>query len=368
MSNNPPILAGMNRSPRSVGFAVVLGFTIGLVISIVQPADAARNASGTYSLPTGNPVTAGNTITASWANTTLTDLGSEITNSLDRNGKGAMLAPLQCVPGSVSAPGVTFSNDSDTGVYRIGANNPGMAAGGVKAQEWATTGATFPLAVTIAGVLTADGGVVATNSTTNSDAITATGNGTGQGGDFTGGASSGSGIDARGGAPNGLGGHFQGTGTGVGAQFQAGTASTATDPTNAIALLNGNLTMSGVTEPNKDEPFTDTLTPSSMIKAWGLIAVGTGTPSVTVGFNVASVSCAASTVTVNLASAFSASAPTSSTNWAVFTEAFSSTHQATGVVTDADTFTIIARTAADGVQVDLCAAGSSIRFLVLGIQ
>jgi len=30
-----------------------------------------RNASGTYTLPSGNPVVAGTTIEASWANTTL---------------------------------------------------------------------------------------------------------------------------------------------------------------------------------------------------------------------------------------------------------------------------------------------------------
>ena len=42
-----------------------------------------RNGSGTYSLPSGNPVVAGTTIEASWANTTLNDVATELTGSLE---------------------------------------------------------------------------------------------------------------------------------------------------------------------------------------------------------------------------------------------------------------------------------------------
>lgn len=54
----------------------------------------ARNGSGVYSLPSGNPVVDGTTIEASWANTTLSDIGAEITGSLPRNGAAPMTGAL----------------------------------------------------------------------------------------------------------------------------------------------------------------------------------------------------------------------------------------------------------------------------------
>ena len=46
-----------------------------------------RNGSGTYNLPTGNPVTSGTTITSTWANTTLSDMASALTGSLASDGQ-----------------------------------------------------------------------------------------------------------------------------------------------------------------------------------------------------------------------------------------------------------------------------------------
>ena len=46
-----------------------------------------RNGSGTYSLPAGNPVVTGTTISSSWANTTLTDIASALTNSVASDGQ-----------------------------------------------------------------------------------------------------------------------------------------------------------------------------------------------------------------------------------------------------------------------------------------
>ena len=53
-----------------------------------------RNGSGVYSLPSGNPVVDDTTIEASWANTTLSDLATEITGSLPRNGTAPMTGTL----------------------------------------------------------------------------------------------------------------------------------------------------------------------------------------------------------------------------------------------------------------------------------
>lgn len=54
-----------------------------------------RDANGTYSLPSGNPVSNGTTISATWANTTLTDIGSELSNSMDKGGRTTPTANLK---------------------------------------------------------------------------------------------------------------------------------------------------------------------------------------------------------------------------------------------------------------------------------
>ena len=54
----------------------------------------ARNGSGTYSLPAGNPVTTGTTISSTWANSTLNDLSSAMTASLAYDGQTTPVANL----------------------------------------------------------------------------------------------------------------------------------------------------------------------------------------------------------------------------------------------------------------------------------
>jgi hypothetical protein len=46
-----------------------------------------RNGSGTYSLPVGNPVVTGTTISSTWANNTLTDIATALTGSLAADGQ-----------------------------------------------------------------------------------------------------------------------------------------------------------------------------------------------------------------------------------------------------------------------------------------
>ena len=67
-----------------------------------------RDSSGNYTLPSGNPVVSGTTITSNWANDTMSDVGNELTNSLSRDGQGGMLAPLQFVDGALLEPAITF--------------------------------------------------------------------------------------------------------------------------------------------------------------------------------------------------------------------------------------------------------------------
>jgi len=54
----------------------------------------ARNGSGTYSLPAGNPVTTGTTISSTWANNTLNDIGNAVTASLAYDGQTVPVANL----------------------------------------------------------------------------------------------------------------------------------------------------------------------------------------------------------------------------------------------------------------------------------
>ena len=93
-----------------------------------------RDSSGNYTLPaTGNPVLTGTTISSTWANMTFNDLAAEMTDSLDRSGKGGMLAAFKFADGTVSLPGAAFTNEPATGFYRAGANNPCLAIGGALA-------------------------------------------------------------------------------------------------------------------------------------------------------------------------------------------------------------------------------------------
>jgi len=53
-----------------------------------------RNGAGTYTLPAGNPVTTGTTISSTWANNTLNDIASSLTASLAYDGQTAPVANL----------------------------------------------------------------------------------------------------------------------------------------------------------------------------------------------------------------------------------------------------------------------------------
>lgn len=54
-----------------------------------------RNGSGTYSLPAGNPVVTGTTISTTWANSTLTDIQNALTQSVSADGQTPITGALQ---------------------------------------------------------------------------------------------------------------------------------------------------------------------------------------------------------------------------------------------------------------------------------
>ena len=101
-----------------------------------------RNSSGSYTLPAGNPVVTGTTITSTWANSTLTDVASEITNSLDRSGRGAMLAALKIVDGSTSAPGLVFNTETTSGLSRSAAGQLSLSVLATEVLRLTSSGVT----------------------------------------------------------------------------------------------------------------------------------------------------------------------------------------------------------------------------------
>ena len=88
---------------------------------------AARNSAGTYSLPVGNPVTSGTTITSTWANSTITDLARAL--GMETTAEGVenpeQLAELR-LHGCSSVQGYLFSRPVDAaGVFEaLAAANP----------------------------------------------------------------------------------------------------------------------------------------------------------------------------------------------------------------------------------------------------
>jgi hypothetical protein len=136
-----------------------------------------RNASGIYTLPAGNPVTPGDVVDAAWANSTLSDIATELTNSLSRTGAGGMIAPFRVADGSVTTPGVAFLNETNTGMYRASAGTYAVSILGVNTATFSTVGLTIPAtkALTAQGNASVGGTFGVTGATTLSSTLAVTG-------------------------------------------------------------------------------------------------------------------------------------------------------------------------------------------------
>jgi hypothetical protein len=88
------------------------------------------------------------------------DIADEITNSLPINGVKAMAAPLPLSSGAVDAPGLTFSGDTNTGWYRIGADNMGASCNGAKVLDVSATGLGVTGTLTSTGAITGATGLL----------------------------------------------------------------------------------------------------------------------------------------------------------------------------------------------------------------
>jgi len=114
-----------------------------------------RNGSGTYTLPAGNPVVTGTTISSTWANNTLGDIQSALTGSVASDGQTPITGNLQMgsnritglADGLASTDAATVSQISGfitTGTAILKGNGTGGIGNAVAGTDYCgvTTGST----------------------------------------------------------------------------------------------------------------------------------------------------------------------------------------------------------------------------------
>lgn len=111
-----------------------------------------RNGSGTMTIP--NSFSSGTTISSSAHNANNSDIASEITGSLPRDGQAAMTGQFKAASGTVDAPGIAFGSDTNTGFYRKTGDVIGVVAGGTEIATLSTSGITDANSVVLSGIPT----------------------------------------------------------------------------------------------------------------------------------------------------------------------------------------------------------------------
>jgi hypothetical protein len=102
-----------------------------------------RSATGIYTLPPPNPVVAFTTITSAWANTTLNDMAQALTDSLDRTGRGGMTVGFKIADGTAALPGLAFTNEPATGLFRSAPNVMSVAVNTAQTVDFNVTNTAF---------------------------------------------------------------------------------------------------------------------------------------------------------------------------------------------------------------------------------
>jgi hypothetical protein len=108
-----------------------------------------RNGSGTYSLPAGNPVVSGSTISSNWANNTLSDIATALTGSLAKDGQ---TVPTANIPmGGFKLTGLAAATSNGDALRFEQLPTPptlaslGAAASGANSDITSLSGLTTPL-------------------------------------------------------------------------------------------------------------------------------------------------------------------------------------------------------------------------------
>lgn len=68
------------------------------------------------------------------------DIATGLTNTVAKDGQSTMTGPLKVSNGTAAAPAIAPGSDTDTGIYRYGANQLGIAANGSAVGYFASTG------------------------------------------------------------------------------------------------------------------------------------------------------------------------------------------------------------------------------------
>ena len=96
-----------------------------------------------------NSFSSGTTISSSAVNANFTDVASEVTNSLPRDGQAGMTGQFKAASGSAAAPGISYGSDADTGWRRSGDGTQRAVANGTDVLEISTTGVTMQSGITV---------------------------------------------------------------------------------------------------------------------------------------------------------------------------------------------------------------------------
>jgi len=103
-----------------------------------------RDSSGNYTLPPENPVVAGELITDVWCNTTMDDIAQALTESLDRGGRGGMLAPFRFADGTIMQPGAAWALETGSGFSRTDVGTLNVSVLGALNMTWDQNGVSIP--------------------------------------------------------------------------------------------------------------------------------------------------------------------------------------------------------------------------------
>lgn len=111
------------------------------------------NGSGVFT-PSEPDVQPGTVILASVFNNDINDIATGLGSTVTRDGQGKMSAPFTIVNGSQSAPGLAFTAETATGLYRPSTGILGLSVQGAVNTTFTSSNTTFALPVIFSGTST----------------------------------------------------------------------------------------------------------------------------------------------------------------------------------------------------------------------
>lgn len=115
-----------------------------------------RNGSGTYSL--ADTLVANTSATAEEVMVILNDIKDALTASVAADGQTTMTGQLKASDGSITAPGLGFASDANTGFYRSASGVIRASCDGTNSLTVSATGATVTGTLSVSGAITATSG------------------------------------------------------------------------------------------------------------------------------------------------------------------------------------------------------------------